>query len=73
MADEIERIATTTLVPIIGAPPLIVREYSEKPQRQNLQALYGRKPPRTMQDRQSEFFTVAVDHDNDMDNTEVPR
>ncbi|WP_280275112.1 hypothetical protein [Nocardia wallacei] len=73
MADEIEKIVTTTLVPVIGAPPLIVRDVSEKPKRQSLQAQHGPKPPRNMSDRQTEFATVAVDHDNAIDDTEVPR
>ncbi|WP_280258126.1 hypothetical protein [Nocardia wallacei] len=77
MADEIEveTSATTTLIPIIGAAPLIVRHVSEKPKRHNAQSQHGPTPVREVRIGPFGFGSVAVDHDNHMhiDDTEVPR
>lgn len=47
--------AETILVPIVGDTPLIVHRFSEKAKRQMLDAMQGRKTPKTPKDPDSEF------------------
>ena len=43
------------LVPIIGTSPLIVHRFSEKAKRQMLDAMQGKKTPKTAKDPQAEY------------------
>ena len=53
---EISRIAAETLlVPIVGTSPLLVHRFSEKAKRQMLDAMQGRKSPKTAKDPQAEY------------------
>lgn len=53
---SIDRIAAETIkVPVIGTSPLIVHRFSEKAKRQMLDAMQGRKSPKTNKDPQAEY------------------
>lgn len=53
---EISRIAAETIrVPLLGTTPLIVHRFSEKAKRQMLDAMQGRKTPKTAKDPQAEY------------------
>lgn len=53
---NIDRIAAETIrVPILGTSPLIVHRFSEKAKRQMLDAMQGRKTPKTAKDPQAEY------------------
>lgn len=52
----ISRIGTETLrVPILGTAPLIVHRFSEKAKRQMLDAMQGRKTPKTAKDPEADY------------------
>jgi hypothetical protein len=64
---QIDRIAAEHLrVPIVGTSPLIVHRFSEKAKRQMLDAMQGRKSPKTAKDPQAEyeaaFYRMKNDH-----------
>jgi hypothetical protein len=53
---EISRIAAERLrIPIIGTAPLLVHRFSEKAKRQMLDAMQGRKSPKTAKDPEAEY------------------
>jgi len=53
---EISRIASERiLIPIIGTMPLIMCKFPEKAKRAMLDAMQGRKPPKTKRDPQADF------------------
>ena len=53
---EISRIAAETIrVPLLGTTPLIVHRFSEKSKRQMLDAMQGRKTPKTAKDPEAEY------------------
>ncbi len=53
---QLDRIAAETiLVPIIGTTPLITHKFSEKAKRQMLDAMQGRKSPKSAKDPQAEY------------------
>lgn len=53
---QIDKIAAETLrVPLIGTTPLIVHRFSEKAKRQMLDAMQGRKSPKTPKDPQADY------------------
>lgn len=53
---EINQIqAETVRVPLLGTTPMIVQRFSEKAKRQMLDAMQGRKTPKTPKDPQAEF------------------
>jgi hypothetical protein len=55
-AVVIDRIAAERIeVPIIGTSPLLVHRFSEKAKRQMLDAMQGRKSPKTNKDPDAEF------------------
>jgi hypothetical protein len=63
---EISRIAAEHLrVPIIGTSPLIVHRFSEKAKRQMLDAMQGRKSPKTAKDPQAEYEAAFYRLKND--------
>jgi hypothetical protein len=52
----IDRLAAETIVvPIIGTTPLIVNRFSEKAKRQMLDAMQGRKSPKTVKNPEEEY------------------
>lgn len=58
MSDRVEIAAIeseTLVVPIIGTMPLIVHNFSEKAKRAMLDAMQGRKTPKTARDPQAEY------------------
>lgn len=59
MADSqvsINKIGTETLrVPLVGTAPLIVHKFSEKAKRQMLDAMQGRKTPKTAKDPEADY------------------
>jgi hypothetical protein len=56
VAIEINKIGAETIrVPLIGTAPLIVHRFSEKAKRQMLDAMQGRKSPKTAKDPQAEY------------------
>src|SRR5437016_5213814 len=63
MADATVQISRldeeTIVVPIIGTSPLIVHRFSEKAKRQMLDAMQGRKTPKTAKDPQAEYEAAA--------------
>jgi hypothetical protein len=57
---EINRIGAETIrVPIIGTTPLIVHRFSEKAKRQMLDAMQGRKTPKTAKDPEAGMPVIA--------------
>lgn len=55
-AVQIDRIAAVRmLVPIVGTSPLIVHRFAEKAKRQMLDAMQGRKTPKTAKDPEAEY------------------
>jgi hypothetical protein len=55
-AVVIDRIAAERIeVPIIGTSPLLVHRFSEKAKRQMLDAMQGRKSPKTAKDPEAEY------------------
>lgn len=53
---SIDRIAAETIrVPLLGTAPLIVHRFSEKAKRQMLDAMQGRKSPKSPKDPQAEY------------------
>jgi hypothetical protein len=55
-AVVIDRIAVErVLIPIVGTTSLVVHRFSEKAKRQMLDAMQGRKSPKTAKDPQAEF------------------
>lgn len=57
---QLDRIAAETiLVPIVGTTPLITHRFSEKAKRQMLDAMQGRKSPKTAKDPQAEYEAAA--------------
>jgi hypothetical protein len=57
---EIARIPEETVrVPIVGTSPLIVHRFSEKAKRQMLDAMQGKKSPKTAKDPEAEFQAAA--------------
>lgn len=68
MADaqvSISRIGTETLrIPIVGTAPLIVHKFSEKSKRQMLDAMQGRKSPKTAKDPEADYDAALYRHDD---------
>jgi hypothetical protein len=57
---SIDKLAEETIrVPIIGTSPLIIHRFSEKAKRQMLDAMQGRKTPKTVKDPQAEYEAAA--------------
>lgn len=57
---EISRIPEEVIrVPILGTSPLIVHRFSEKAKRQMLDAMQGKKTPKTAKDPEAEFQAAA--------------
>lgn len=55
----IDRIAAETiLVPIIGTAPLIMNRFSEKAKQQMLDAMQGKKNPKTIRDPQADYLAA---------------
>jgi hypothetical protein len=53
---QIDRIGAETIeVPILGTTPLIIHRFSEKAKRQMLDAMQGKKTPKTAKDPQAEY------------------
>lgn len=53
---EIDRIAAeTVLVPIVGTTPLIMHRFSEKAKKQMLDAMQGRRTPKSPKDPEEEY------------------
>lgn len=62
---SISRIGTEILrIPIIGTAPLIVHKFSEKAKRQMLDAMQGRKTPKTPKDPEADFEAAYYRHDD---------
>lgn len=57
---QIDRIASETIiVPIVGTSPLISHKWSEKMKRKMLDAMRGKKSPKTVKDPEQEFADAA--------------
>lgn len=63
---SIQRIGTETIrIPILGTAPLIVHKFSEKAKRQMLDAMQGRKSPKTARDPEADYREAFYRHDDD--------
>lgn len=57
---SIDKLAEETIrIPIIGTSPLIIHRFSEKAKRQMLDAMQGRKSPKTVKDPEAEYEGAA--------------
>lgn len=62
---QIKRIGTETIhVPIVGTASLIVNRWSEKAKQQMLDAMQGRKAPKTIRDPQADYESTLYHTDN---------